>query len=345
MSQQQKLKFVPVNTSQELLTNRAKLESQIREFFVSRNYLEVRTPLLVQSPGMEPHIFPLQVHASTPVFLPTSPEFGMKKLLARGLDKIFQLAPSFRVEPHSPQHRAEFLMLEWYQKNFSLIELADETEDLIRHLAESINQHFALNYQNQRILLQKPWPRFRVVDLFEKHLNIDLRKMNSAKDLYTVCRSQNLPTTETDSWDDLYFKLWLNKIEPRLPKNTPCFVTHFPVAQSSLCQTIQDEQGFLWANRFELFIAGIELANAFDELTNSSKQRENFRRDQELRKSIYGNTRPESPIDEVLLQSIGMLPQTSGIALGVDRLIMLLLDQTCIENVLWLEPYWLNEIT
>jgi len=305
------------------------LERWVREFFWSLNYEETRTPLLVPSPGMEPHIRPIAVFPG--VFLPTSPEFAMKKLLARGLPRIFQICSSFRDEPRSPEHSPEFTMLEFYETDISLEKFQNRVEDLFAFLGEKLGKTFP-----------KAWPRFTVNELFQKHAGIDLRH-STPESLSAVCKKNQILAEPQEPWDDLYFKIWLNLIEPKLPTDLPCFVTHYPVSQSSLCNRVKDGQGFEWANRFEIYVGRMELGNAFDELRDAKIQRENFERDQRIRKDTYGDTYPTSPIDEELLTAIEKMPPTCGIAIGVDRLAMLLLGAVTIDEVIPLASHWRTE--
>jgi len=299
--------------------------------------------MLVKSPGMEPHILPLQLLRApkeNPVFLPTSPEFGMKKLLGQGFTRIFQLCPAFRNEPRSPEHHPEFTMLEFYESDLPLTGLQDRVEDLLRSLCISIHGTPEFRYQDVTISLQSRWKRFRVVDLFQEHLGINLRTHSKSPDLATLCRTHSIHASDDESWDDLYFKLWLNLIEPKLPENEAFFITHYPLSQSSLCNPIQDETGYAWANRFEVYVGRTELGNAFDELRDPALQRKNFLHDQKTRALAYGDAYPVSPIDEELLQAIEHMRPTSGIAMGFDRICMLLLNAKTIDEVLFLKSTW-----
>jgi lysyl-tRNA synthetase class 2 len=260
----------------------------------------------------------------------------MKKLLAEGMPRIFQICSSFRNEPTSPEHHPEFTMLEFYETRLELEGLQRRVEELFCSLAREV--HGSLRFQSggRTISFQGPWQRFRVVDLFQTHLGIDLRTHRDSPALAALCRKHGIEAMESEAWDDLYFKLWLNLIEPKLPADEAFFVTHYPLSQSSLCNPIPDETGFLWANRFEVYVGRTELGNAFDELRDPAKQRLNFEKDQKIRKETYGTDWPESPIDEELLSAIERMPPTSGIAIGLDRLFMLLLDARTIDEVLYL---------
>jgi len=324
--------------SQENWRKRLMIERWTREFFWALDYTETRTPLLVMSPGMEPHIRPIEVAPG--VFLPTSPEFAMKKLLAKGLPRIFQICSSFRDEPRSPEHSPEFTMLEFYETNISLEALQTRVENLFLFLSQKLTENFS---QSSKVNLSAPWPRFKINDLFIQHAGIDLRNSTS-KQLSELCNQHHLPANSDEPWDDLYFKIWLNLVEPNLPTHQPCFVTHYPVSQSSLCNKVKDAQGFEWANRFEVFVGKLELGNAFDELRDSKIQRENFLKDQHIRKETYGVTFPTSPMDEELLTAIEHMPPTCGIAIGLDRLAMLLLNAGTIEEVIPLASHWRKEV-
>jgi lysyl-tRNA synthetase class 2 len=325
-----------------LMEKRSDLERSIREFFWNLGYREVRTPMIVHSPGMEPHIRPFEIQGpkgTPPRFLPTSPEFGMKKLLAKGMPRIFQICSSFRNEPRSPEHHPEFTMLEFYETNLSLEGLQDRVETLFCNLALRTHQSLRFESAGRTLSLEGPWRRFRVVDLFLHHLGVNLRELTEARTLAELCRRHGLAAEDHEPWDDLYFKLWLNLIEPKLPEHEAFFVTHYPLSQSSLCNPVLDETGFAWANRFEVYVGRTELGNAFDELRDPAKQRLNFEKDQKIRRGTYGSDWPESPIDEELLSAIERMPPTSGIAIGLDRLFMILFGARTIDEVLYLPSH------
>ncbi|MBC7395912.1 MAG: EF-P lysine aminoacylase GenX [Bdellovibrionales bacterium] len=328
--------------NEQIWISRLKLEQKVREFFWHEGFLETRTPLLVCSPGMEPHLKPIELKTTsgTSVFLPTSPEFAMKKLLAKGLNKIFQIAPCFRDEPHSPDHSPEFTLLEFYESNITMDALQARVENLFQMLAIEFKGSALVNFRGNSINLAGKWPSLQVNELFRTHANVDLRTHLSPESLAAVCKSHGLMAEASESWDDLYFKLWLNLIEPKMPKNRPVFVTHYPLSQSSLCNPVLDNSGFAWANRFELYVGNFELANAFDELRDAKIQRKNFEHDQKIRFDVYGDAYPTSPVDEELLRAIEKMQPTCGIAIGLDRLAMLILEAENISEVLPLPSYW-----
>jgi lysyl-tRNA synthetase class 2 len=254
---------------------------------------------------MEPHIRPFRVGEAG--FLQTSPEFAMKRLLVAGLPRIFQMCSVFRDEPDAPTHRREFVMLEWYRAWSDEEQVMGDVEDLFASLGGA---------------WPRPWPRLRVRDLFATHAGVDLVK----DDLRAACMRLGLPSQTTDTWDDLYFRIWLAVVEPRLPKE-PVFVTRYPASQAALAVVDSDPDGSPWARRFEVYAGGFELGNAFYELTDPVEQRRRFVADQQ----------PGVPLPEELLTALedGM-PPSAGIAMGVDRIAMLFAGVDDIGLLSWL---------
>jgi lysyl-tRNA synthetase class 2 len=261
----------------------------------------------------------------------------MKRLLAGGLERIFQLAPAFRDEPESSTHRPEFTLLEWYRAHAGYEEIMRDTEALLESLARRIHGEPAIRFQGRRVSVQAPWPRLRVRDLFLEHAGVDLTRASSVARLTAECERLGLRAGEHDTWDDLYFRVWLNVVEPRLPPDQAVFVTRYPASQAALAVIDEDPDGSRWARRFEAYAGGLELANAFEELTDPVEQRRLFGEDMALRARLYGSGFPESPVDEGFLQALveGM-PPSGGIALGVDRLVMLLADEPEIDYTFWI---------
>ena len=320
---------------------RQNVEAGIREFFLSHGFLETKTPLLVPCPGMETHIRPFRVSDcgeknSDSLFLPTSPEFMMKRLLVGGLEKIFQICPAFRDEPKSITHLPEFTILEWYRAYAGYEEIMADTENLFEFLAIKLFGKPSLIYQGQEISVKTPWPRLRVRDLFQDWIGVDLVTA-TRETLAEACKRFKCNVMKDETWDDLFFKLWLNEVEPRFPKDRAVFVTRFPASQAALAVVDSDPDGSRWARRFELYAAGLELGNAFEELTDPVEQRARFIKDMELREKLYGPAFPKNPLDEEFLGALveGM-PPSGGIALGVDRMIMLFGDEADIQFTTWL---------
>jgi lysyl-tRNA synthetase class 2 len=323
------------------LKARQQVESGIREFFGKKHgFLEVRTPLLVPSPGMEPHIRPYTagpLAKGQDAYLPTSPEFAMKRLLSGGLEKIFQMSPCFRSQPLSRTHHPEFLMLEWYRAYAGYEEIMRDTEELICFLAKKIYGKPVIPQQGRKIRVKTPWPRLAIRDLFEEMTGVDLVKSASRNALAEECRRLGIQVGTKESWDDLYFKIWLDLIEPKLPADQAVLVYGYPPSQAALSVLTQDQDGNSWAKRFEVYAGGYELGNAFEELTDAREQRRRFESEMAIRARTYGDAFPPNPVDEGFLGALeeGM-PPSGGIAVGVDRLIMLLADEPDIEYTIWL---------
>lgn len=319
------------------------LEQSIRTTLAARGFLELRPSLLTPAPGFEPHIRPFEVQSvgmsELSGYLPTSPEFLLKRILAQanheGLEafkKIFALTPAFRSEPVSPIHRPEFTLLEWYRVGKSADqEILDDTLALIQDCSNAAtNAGF-----DAACDLTFPWERWNIPEQFEKRFGIDLGHPDSAVSraaLWTACKSrQFLPANHNDApeqhtWDDLYFRLWLNVIEPSLPSDRPCIVEHYPPSQAALSELTTDARGRSWARRFEVYLNGIEIANAFYELRDPQTHRTRYEEEMRIRKATYGEGFPITPLDTDFIQSLESpgLPSCAGIALGVDRLIQIL---------------------
>lgn len=332
---------------QRALLVREALEDFTRSFFRSRKFREVKTPLLVCSPGMEPHIRPMILQNGT-TYLPTSPEFSMKKLLAGGIGNIFQISPAFRSEALSNTHLPEFSLLEFYRAPGKLEEVMEDIELWISGFADKLYSASKFIYQGRTVSLASPWPRYTTAQLFKDSLGIDLSAKSSKEQFIQVLEKNGIRknVSASTSWDDLYFEVWLNLIEPTLPKDQAFFVTHYPPSQAALAEIWVDENGNSWAQRAEFYIGGLELGNGFQELTDPAEQRARFISDMELRKKTYGDSFPVTPIDEELISALDEgLPQSAGIAVGMDRLVMLFADETDIRYTTWLLPVHGTEIS
>jgi lysyl-tRNA synthetase class 2 len=318
---------------------RREVENGIREFFLNQGFLETRTPLLVPCPGMETHIRPFK---AGDFYLPTSPEFAMKRLLVGGLEKIFQICPAFRDEPRSITHHPEFTMLEWYRAYAGIDEIMRDTEELFASIATKLFGKPAIPFQGREISVAAPWPRLKVRELFLEKAGVDLVSKSTVASLSSECRRLGLSSGPKEAgpketWDDLYFKIWLNLIEPHLPSDRAVFVIRYPKSQAALAVIDKDPDGSEWAKRFEVYAGGFELGNAFEELTDPVEQRRRFEKDMELRTELYGEDFPKSKPDEDFLDALSEgMPPSGGIAIGVDRMVMLFADEMDIEKTFWL---------
>ena len=301
----------------ELLQLRADALSRIRQFFAARDVLEVETPLLAPATVTDLHIdsIPAQVQlAGNPqtYHLQTSPEYAMKRLLAAGSGACYQICKSFRQGDTGPRHNPEFTMLEWYRPGFSLEELMDEVDQLLRGF-----------------LPRASMPRLNYRELFLHHLNIDPHRIEP-KALRRLAR-ETLPVNAADlNATDCLQLLLAQAIEPELPEY--CFIHDYPAAQAALAKIAPDQEGEPVARRFELFCRGMELANGYDEETDPEELRNRFGRD---RQSRTNRDRAVPEIDEKLLAALeNGLPACAGVAFGIDRLLMLLSGADSITEVL-----------
>ena len=308
------------------LKKRVEIIYQIREFFNSRDYLEVETPALQISPCMEPHLQAFKTeHLGEEIYLHTSPEFAMKKLLVAGLPKIYQISKTFRNEHQSSLHSPEFSLLEWYQTGLSYKDMMQETMALLRHLAKD-----KLKYKNLECDVSEEWEVITFVEALKKYADVDVS--NNLQDLeYIKIEAQRIGTyiSPSDDWDNAVLKIFMDKVEPNIGAPVPAIICDYPISMAALARAKPEDERF--AERFEVYICGIELCNAFGELTDAKIQRERFEADVKKRKELYGQ---DYPIDEDFLKAIEFgLPECSGNALGVDRLVMLLTGAEDITSV------------
>ncbi|BEH10252.1 MULTISPECIES: EF-P lysine aminoacylase EpmA [Geobacter] len=288
---------------------RARILSEIRRFFVEGGYLEVETPLRIPAPAPESHIDPVP---SGPWFLQTSPELCMKRLVAAGYEKVFQISRCWRDGERGNMHLPEFTMLEWYRAGTDYRGLMNECEELVGAVAAALGMGEVLNVKGRNIRLGAPWQRLSVAETFERYCD---------------------RTMEEALANDTFDECMVNDIEPRLGFTTPTFICDYPADRGALARLKQDEPSR--AERFELYIAGIELANAFSELTDPVEQRSRFEQEKLFRES-HGKS--AIPLPEPFLAELRHLPPTAGIAVGIDRLVMLLLNLDSIDDVVAFTP-------
>jgi len=313
------------------LRRRALLTQATRAFFTARGYTEVETPYAVRTPGEEVHLRVFHTErertdgSSEPLWMHTSPEFAMKKLLVAGTGPIFQLARVWRNGEGSDLHAAEFTMLEWYRPGADLASLIAETAAYLRAVLPPVVHCRGVSTDLSNI------ERITVDEAFARDVGADV--LATAEDAPALAAAAGTRLRDGESWEDLFFRLLLERIEPRLGKAHPSFLTHWPAAQAALAR--RDPMDPRVAERFELFVCGIELANAFVELTDSAEQRARFEADRDRRQALYGG--PDWPLDEEFLTALALgMPPSAGIALGFDRLAMIAAGADRIDQVLWL---------
>jgi lysyl-tRNA synthetase class 2 len=323
------------------LAARGRVIDAIRAFFRAEGFVEVDTPALQTSPGLEPH---LRAFATTlsepgegprPMFLQTSPEFAMKKLLAAGMPRIFQLAHAFRDGERGSLHAPEFLLLEWYRADASYRDLMRDCERLLRAVRGATSGG-EFRWRGRAADPAAPWDHLTVAEAFARHAGIDLLATcadpaaPSLKRLADAARPIGIAPHAGDEWEDLFFRVFLERIEPHLGLGAPTVLYDYPLGMAALARRKPDDPRL--AERFELYVCGLELANAFGELTDPVEQRARFLADQAKRRARYGEA---YPIDEDFLAALAHMPESAGIALGVDRLVMLASGAECIDDVLW----------
>jgi lysyl-tRNA synthetase class 2 len=313
------------------LRRRARLAEAVRDFFTARGYTEVETPYAVATPGEEVHLAAFATERIAPdgarqrLWLHTSPEFAMKKLLAGGAGPIFQLARVWRNGEGSDLHAPEFTMLEWYRPGAGMAELIAETHALLRAVLPPEVRCRGVTTALAEI------ETLTVAEAFRRYAGADV--LATAGDAPALAAAAGARLRAGETWEDLFFRLLLERIEPHLGRARPTFLTHWPAAQAALAR--RDPADPRVAERFELFVCGIELANAFVELTDPAEQRARFLADRARRHALNGA--PDWPLDEDFLAALehGM-PPCAGIALGFDRLAMIAAGAERIEQVLWL---------
>lgn len=291
------------------LQQRALILQGIRQFFIEKGYLEVETPHRIPTPAPESHIDAIP---SDTWFLHTSPELCMKRMMAAGYEKIFQICRCWREKERGSLHLPEFSLLEWYRAGGDYHSLMEECEGLIRFVARAIGLGEKIVFRGHEIDFAEPWERMSVDEAFRRY----------SKTAMTGALEQNL-----------FDEIMVQEIEPNLGVERPMFIYDYPAQRGALARLKSEDPTV--AERFELYVGGLELANGFSELIDPTEQRERFRIENKNRLS-FG--KPIYPIPEKFLAELDSMPSSSGIALGVDRLVMVFLDVGTIDEVVAFTP-------
>ncbi len=303
----------------------------MRQWFENQGFLEMLTPRLLGLPGQEPYLEPFWTEVVDadgkpyPAALITSPEYSMKRLLAAGFDRIYDLGPCFRNnEPWDGTHDPEFLMVEWYRREAGVNELMDDTEKMMRWVASQMtNPKFKFQDSGfRRLTVEQAWHEYAGVELAPL-----LGDREAMAKLAVEKFSQTV--NPDDNWDDIYFKIFLSQIEEKLGLEQPTFLYRYPASQAALARRSADDQR--WAERVELYVGPFELANGFAELCDPIEQRQRFLEEKALR-SKQG--RRSWLLDERFLADLPKMGNAAGIAFGVERLVMLLAGTTSINDIL-----------
>jgi lysyl-tRNA synthetase class 2 len=291
------------------LTLRAEINHTIRRFFAEQGYLEVETPHLVAELAPELHIDAIRAGNA---FLHTSPELCMKRLLACGYSKIFQICRCFRKDERGDYHLSEFTLLEWYRTEADYQALMTECEEMICFLCRALGLDERFEYQALRVDLQRPWERMSVSEAFRQYASVSLAEALVA---------------------DRFDEIMVTEIEPHLRRSNPVFLFDYPASHAALARLKKDDPRV--AERFELYLAGIELANAFSELTDPKEQRQRFEAER-LKQRHHGKA--VYPMPARFLNALPEMPDAAGIAFGIDRLVMVLANAARIDEVVCFTP-------
>jgi elongation factor P--(R)-beta-lysine ligase len=310
------------------LVARSAAMAALRRFFAERDFLEVETPLLVPSPGLELHLDAVTAGGG---YLITSPEYQMKRLLAAGFERIYQVCRCFRAGEHGPHHAAEFTMVEWYRGFAELDAIARDTEELVAAVVTAVAGSPVARVAGRSIPVAPPWPRLTVRDAMRRWAGVEVAGDEPAPALVGAVRAAGIAVADGTAWDDAFFAAFLARVEPALAAlDHPVILEDWPAPLAALARRKPGDPRT--ALRFEAYVGGIELANAFGELTDPVEQRARFEHDQATRRT---RGKPVYPIDERLLAALAEgLPPSAGIALGVDRLVMLATGAETIDEVL-----------
>ncbi len=318
------------------LLARARLKSAIRAHFEAQDFLEVETGIVQVSPGNETHLHAFEAEwidgaaSLRRGYLQTSPEFAMKKLLAAGEKRIYQFAPVFRAREASRLHSPEFTMLEWYRSGEDYTTLMGDCADLLKLAAEAgARREFRLRDTICDAFTEPE--RLSLGEAFSRHAGTDLEPLLANRDGFAAAAIRiGVRVASDDTWSDIFSRILCEKIEPHLGIGRPTILDRYPVSEAALARPCPDDPRF--AERFELYVCGVELANAFGELTDAAEQRRRFEADMAEKERIYGE---RYPIDEDFLAALGYMPPASGIALGFDRLAMLAAGAENVEDVIF----------
>ncbi|MGB0719109.1 MAG: EF-P lysine aminoacylase EpmA [Bdellovibrionales bacterium] len=333
----------------ENLKTRARIIKSIRAWFDGQGFTDVQTPVLQVMPSPDTHIHAFESqkldralrHVQT-LGLHTSPEIAMKKLLVAGTGDIYQICPVFRNSEEGRLHSPEFTMLEWYRVKADYTAMMDDCEALIKSLGIAKFRH-----KDRLCDVSGPWRRLSVAKAFEDYAQLSSRTCfgifsddpktlkqvqgDDVNEFKNAAQSIGVRVTETDSWDDVFHAVMAEKIEPHLGQGTPTFLYDYPVQLGALARRKADNINV--AERFELYICGVELANAFSELTDAAEQRARLTEDLKRKEQLYG---VKAAIDEDFLNALEYgMPDSAGCALGLDRLVMLATGADTIDDVLW----------
>lgn len=320
---------------------REKVVDAIRAYFKGQGFHEAEVPLLLPAPSTEPFLEVFQTELKDDqgnkwqAFLPSSPEFALKKLLCAGSGRIFTITKSFRNgEGRSSRHNPEFTILEWYRTPGDYMDVAKDFEELMKVILYRVSpckvQGETLGYQGKEYSLKSPWERISVAEAFEKYAGIELEVMLDVQRLTAYGKQHGYQITDNTTWEEIWNQIMANEIEPKLGRKGPTILYDYPIAQAALAKPAKDPR---FAERFEVFMAGLELGNCFSELTDWREQEARCLADLAERKALG---RTKFPMDTEFIEALKLgMPETGGIAVGVDRLVALFADVADIAETMF----------
>src|SRR5258705_2753431 len=324
-----------------LLVTRGRIREAVRRYFVDEGFTEVECGVLQVSPGNEAHLHAFETQRISPdasrkhLYLHTSPEFACKKLLAAGERRIFTFASVFRNRERGELHAPEFTMLEWYRADEPYDSVVEDCLNILK-LAAGEAGTSVFRFRDRQAGLEIPAERIRVVEAFCRHPSIDLTiamGLDGSPHAPAQARpalAARIKISDDDHWSDIFSRVLTERIEPRLGLERPTILDRYPRIEAALARATSDDPRF--AERFELYLCGVELANGFGELTEPEEQRRRFEAEMREKERIYGE---RYPIDEDFLDALAHMPEASGVALGFDRLVMLATGAGRIDRVMW----------
>ncbi|MEZ5887051.1 MAG: EF-P lysine aminoacylase EpmA [Paracoccaceae bacterium] len=324
-----------------LLLARNRIQAALRSWFAGEGFVEVDPAALQVSPGNEAHLHGFATQAigndgaPRAMYLHTSPEFAMKKLLAAGETRIAAFAHVWRNRERGALHSPEFTMLEWYRAGEDYAVLMEDCAAFLRLAAEGAGAR-GLRFRDRTCDPLAPPERLSVAEAFARHAGIELLATirpdgsTDAAALRAAAAEAGVGTAADDSWSDIFSRILSDRVEPNLGLGRATILDRYPAAEAALARRTPDDPRL--SERFELYACGVELANGFGELTDPDEQRRRFAEEMEIKHRVYGE---RYPIDEAFLAALALMPPASGIALGFDRLVMLATGAPRIDDVIW----------
>ncbi len=318
------------------LLARGRIVAALRGWFAAEGFVEVEAGIVQRSPGNETHLHAFATEAIAPDgaiarrYLRTSPEFAMKKLLAAGEARIVDFARVFRNRERGPLHAPEFTLVEWYRAGAPYETVMADTAALVAAAARAVGAH-ELTWRGVTADPFAPPEAVTAAEAFARHAGIDLAAIGDDRDRFAAAAlAAGVRVADDDTWSDVFSRVLSARIEPRLGVGRPTLLTEYPASEAALARLSRDKPGV--AERFELYACGVELANGFAELTDAAEQRRRFEQTMDAKERLYGE---RYPLDEDFLAALSVMPPASGVALGLDRLVMLATGAHHIDQVQW----------